>query len=371
MSLDELNRLAPEDFVARLEGVFEHSPWIARRAAADAPFGSRLQLLQQMRAIMKSAAASEQLALINAHPKLGARGRIRQQLTQESSREQNRAGLDACSDEEYARLQQLNGTYEQKFGFPFILAVRGHDPPAIIAQMQRRLLHDRQQELHAALEEIGLIAGYRLADIVASDAASEARAMLQQLPQASAESLITQWMRAAHLGVCRAEAGQLVGVSSGANDQAATLIMGLHYDADSRSLIDDGGPGCVIGIAVSQQMREQARQLPFNLAVFSQPQDNARFVDGSPAALNVPGGCIGMASVDCEGGESERIVTALRAAGLSECYFLVMSGDGSHHADRASSPPPSQLERAIGALWELLLHTEPATGHKGQSLSHG
>ena len=143
ISLDDLNRLSPEDFVLRLDGVFEHSPWIAQRAARLSPFDSRLQLLEQMRAVVNAATDTEQLALINAHPKLGARGRTRQALTQESSREQKRAGLDACSDEEYALLERMNVAYDEKFGFPFILAVRGHDPLSIIAHMERRLAHER------------------------------------------------------------------------------------------------------------------------------------------------------------------------------------------------------------------------------------
>jgi OHCU decarboxylase len=166
IALDELNRLSSEEFVQTLGGIFEHSPWVAQRAAILRPFASRLHLLDAMRSVVKGASGEEQLALINAHPKLGSRGRSRQQLTQASSQEQKRAGLDALSDEQFTQFESMNAAYVEKFGIPFILAVRGHDPPSIIAQMQRRLHHDRAGEIPAALHEIGLIAGFRLAEAV-------------------------------------------------------------------------------------------------------------------------------------------------------------------------------------------------------------
>jgi len=370
ISLDDLNRLSAEDFVHRLQGIFEHSPWIARRAAPCAPFSSRLQLLQQLRAVVKSATFAEQLALINAHPKLASRGKARQQLTQECWREQKKAGLDACSDDEYAHLARLNVAYGEKFGFPFILAVRGHDPPSIIAHLKRRLQHDQEQEMQAALHEIGLIASYRLADAVASDAATEVQAMLHQFAQAAAAPLIIEWMRAASLTVCRAEAGQLIGLSSGISASSRMLIMGLHYDPDSRALVYDGRLGCAIGIAISQQMRQQGRQLQFDLAVFSSPHDKTGVSDFSTLALNAPSGCIGMQSVDADRGDSREILAALRAVGLSHSYFVIMNRGASDNVQSASLLP-QQLGRAVGALQEFLLHTQDTTDAKGQSLSHG
>lgn len=150
------------EFVATLGGVFEHSPWVAERAAAARPFGSREQLLQAMCAVVETASTEEQLALIRAHPPLGARGRQRAELTANSANEQRRAGLDACTDEELARLLQLNADYMRKFSFPFILAVRGHNPESILAALETRLKQDTESERRTALAQIGLIGGYRL-----------------------------------------------------------------------------------------------------------------------------------------------------------------------------------------------------------------
>jgi OHCU decarboxylase len=167
ITLEALNALPVDEFTATLGAIFEHSPWVPQRAAASRPFASRLDLLDAMRAVVQAATVEEQLGLIRAHPQLGARGRKRAELTEASSREQRRAGLDACTDEEFDQLMRLNTTYVQKFSFPFILAVRGHDPNSILASISSRLNNDPESERLTALTQIGLIAGYRLADTVA------------------------------------------------------------------------------------------------------------------------------------------------------------------------------------------------------------
>jgi OHCU decarboxylase len=166
IALAELNALPAQQFVMRLAGIFEHSPWVAQRVAAARPFDSREQLLDAMRTAVEQATPQEQLTLIRAHPRLKVSGRAREQLTAASSREQRGAGLEACTPGEAARLDELNAAYAEKFSMPFILAVRGHTPQSIIAACERRLGSDASSERRAALREIGLIAGYRLADAV-------------------------------------------------------------------------------------------------------------------------------------------------------------------------------------------------------------
>jgi OHCU decarboxylase len=166
IALAELNVVPAQEFVARLAGIFEHSPWVAQRTAAARPFDSVQHLLEAMRAVVEEATQEEQFALIRAHPRLGVSGRAREELTAASSREQRGAGLEACPPAEAARLDELNADYVEKFAMPFILAVRGHTPQSILATCQRRLLNDAVSERRAALLEIGSIAGYRLADMV-------------------------------------------------------------------------------------------------------------------------------------------------------------------------------------------------------------
>jgi OHCU decarboxylase len=172
ITLAALNHLSADEFVEQLGGIFEHSSWVAQRALARRPFGSRRHLLNAMQSVVEAASAQEQLALINAHPKLGARSRSRQGLTQASAIEQRGAGLDACTPQEYAHLEQINAAYMDRFGFPFILAVRGHDPQSIIANCEQRLHHERAQEIRTALEQIGRIAGFRLESLIDETAAA-------------------------------------------------------------------------------------------------------------------------------------------------------------------------------------------------------
>ena len=154
IALTELNELSVPAFSAALDGIFEHSPWVAERAAATRPFVSREDLHAALCNCVASASLEEQLALIRAHPELAGRAAVRRELTDASAREQHGAGLDACSAEEFAQLQRLNSAYTSRFGFPFILAVRGHDRASIIAQLERRLGNDAGAEQLEALAQI-------------------------------------------------------------------------------------------------------------------------------------------------------------------------------------------------------------------------
>jgi OHCU decarboxylase len=166
ITLEALNALPREQFVTTLAGVFEHSPWVAERVAALRPFQTRARLLEAMCAAVQAATAEEQLRLIRAHPQLGARGRSRLELTAASADEQHRAGLDTAASPALTQIEQLNAAYLEKFAFPFILAVRGHDPASILENCRRRLANDEAQERRTALRQIELIAEYRLNDLV-------------------------------------------------------------------------------------------------------------------------------------------------------------------------------------------------------------
>ena len=174
MTLEELNAMPAAEFVATLGGLFEHSPWVAEGIVAARPFENAQALLEAMRQVVARAGPEAQLRLIRAHPKLGNRGPRPQQLTAASTQEQRRAGLEACTPFQYAQLERLNDEYFEKFGFPFILAVRGHTPESILEQCTERLERGASSERAAALTQIGLIAGYRLADLLAPPSAASA-----------------------------------------------------------------------------------------------------------------------------------------------------------------------------------------------------
>ena len=131
-TLEQLNAATTDEAVAMLDGLYEHSPWIARQALASRPFRSLPQLQDALRRVLDEADAEAGLALIRAHPELAGRAMQDNSLTAESTHEQDKAGLTHCSPEELARLRQLNADYLARFGFPFILAVRSarHRPDA-------------------------------------------------------------------------------------------------------------------------------------------------------------------------------------------------------------------------------------------------
>lgn len=162
MTLDEVNRLDDAAFVARYGALFEHSPWVVERAAALRPFGDVHQGL--MKAVY-AASDDEQLALIRAHPELAGKAAIDRTLTDASAAEQASAGLDRLTAEEFERFHALNTAYRDRFGFPFIICVRLTDKAGILAAMQARLAHDREEEIATALIQIGDIVRLRLEDL--------------------------------------------------------------------------------------------------------------------------------------------------------------------------------------------------------------
>ncbi|NYT58517.1 2-oxo-4-hydroxy-4-carboxy-5-ureidoimidazoline decarboxylase [Alcaligenaceae bacterium] len=161
-ALAELSALPCQAFVEQLEGIFEHTPWIARRAWHARPFDSVATLHAAMLVVLEQATPAEQLALICAHPELAGKEAAHGTLTEASSQEQQGAGLDQCSPDELERLRQLNAAYHQRFGFPFIIAVKGLSRYQIMDALEARLLNERSAEFSTCLREIGKIARLRL-----------------------------------------------------------------------------------------------------------------------------------------------------------------------------------------------------------------
>ena len=166
MTLDSINALDRAGFVAKLGHLFEHSPWVAEETWPQRPFRDVEQLHAALCATMRAASRERQLALIVAHPDLAGRLAQQKKLTQESTREQASAGLDALSDAELAEFQRINAEYRERFGFPFIICARLNAKDAILRAMQTRLPNSPEQEFVTALAEIEKIAKLRLLDVV-------------------------------------------------------------------------------------------------------------------------------------------------------------------------------------------------------------
>ena len=169
-ALAELSRLPQAAFVARLEGIFEHSPWIAERTWSAGPFHNLDALHAAMCLVVDTACRTEQLGLICAHPELAGKEAEEGTLTTASTGEQRGAGLDQCSKEELQRLRQLNRDYRERFGFPFVIAVKGLTRYQIMDAVDARLANDRDTEFRTCLREIGKIARFRLDAMFGSNA---------------------------------------------------------------------------------------------------------------------------------------------------------------------------------------------------------
>lgn len=167
MNLDDLNASDRTGFVDALGTIFEHSPWIAERAWDERPFSNLDNLMAAMLAVVEAASDDEKIALIRAHPDLAGKAARAGGLTEHSTAEQAGVGLDRLSDGEFERFHRLNDAYKARFEFPFVIAVRGHTKETILGAFETRLKNDQSAELAEALRNIGLIARFRLEDLLA------------------------------------------------------------------------------------------------------------------------------------------------------------------------------------------------------------
>jgi beta-ureidopropionase / N-carbamoyl-L-amino-acid hydrolase len=296
LSIEQLNAASPEEFTALLDGTYEHSPWIAKRAAGARPFRSLAHLKHALVQAVAKASADEQLGLIRAHPELAGKAMVSKTLTAESTHEQGKAGLTDCTPEEFAKIQQLNADYNAKFGFPFILAVRGPrgtglSKREIIDTFERRLHNHPGFELGEALRNIHRIAEIRLDDkfgvepALGNDVwdwqeqlsvhtdpgyAEKGQLTVTYLTEAhrACAQQIAGWMREAGFDSVEIDAvGNVVGRYEAATPGAKTLLTGSHYDTVRNGGKYDGRLGIFVPMACVRELKRQNRRLPFAFEV--------------------------------------------------------------------------------------------------------
>lgn len=171
--LDELNGMAPGDFARALDGVFEHAPWVALRAAAGRPHGSVAALHAGLMAAVRGAPEEERLRFLNGHPELAA-GALPEGLTEASRQEQGGAGLGDAAEE----LARLNAAYRARHGIPFMICLRRHTAADVLRRFRARLGRGTTEERAAALDEVGHVSRLRLAERVAAPDAAPPRGAL-------------------------------------------------------------------------------------------------------------------------------------------------------------------------------------------------
>jgi allantoate deiminase/N-carbamoyl-L-amino-acid hydrolase len=290
-SLEHLNACATPDFVAALGGIYEHSPWIAERAAAERPFASIPAFKLALQRVVDAASEDERLALLRAHPELAGKAAIAGELTAESSSEQASSGLNRCSPEEYAFLQDLNARYNEKFGFPFILAVkgptgRGLTRQAVIDTFARRLRNGRAAEMAECLRQVHRIAEIRLNELfevapafgpqvmewaeqlgAISDSEADLTCAYMTPAHQRTAAVLADWMRAAGMEVHIDAVGNVVGRYAAARPGARTLLTGSHYDTVRNGGKYDGRLGILLPLAIVRHLHERGERLPFDLEV--------------------------------------------------------------------------------------------------------
>ncbi len=296
LTLDHLNAAPTADALALLDGLYEHSPWIAEAALARRPFRSLAQFKYALVQVVQAAPLEAQLALIRAHPELAGKAMVAQSLTAESTNEQSKAGLTQCTPEEFARIQQLNTDYNARFGFPFILAVRGPRGTGlpkqdIIDTFARRLNHPVDFERAEALRNIHRIAEIRLNDkfgveptlgndvwdwqeklAVHSDPgfAEQGQLTVTYLTDAhrACAKALSHWMRDCGFDEVEVDAvGNVVGRYHGATQGAKMLMTGSHYDTVRNGGKYDGRLGIFVPMACVRELHRAGRRLPFGIEV--------------------------------------------------------------------------------------------------------
>ena len=306
MTLEQLNAASAAEALDLLDGLYEHSPWIAEAALQQRPFRSIHQLKHRMTQVLDGAGRAAQLALIRAHPELAGKAMVSNSLTAESTNEQSQAGLTHCSAEEFALLQQLNADYNAKFGFPFILAVRGPRGTGlnrfeIIATFERRLRGHPDFELQECLRNIHRIAEIRLNDKFGisptlgnevwdwqeslsqhSESASELTVTYLSDAHRACAQAISQWMGECGFDSVAIDAvGNVVGryetesysrnadglYSHISQIDQKTLLTGSHYDTVRNGGKYDGRLGIFVPMACVRELSRSQRRLPFAIEV--------------------------------------------------------------------------------------------------------
>lgn len=167
LAIDAVNAFDAAAFIARFGDVAEDSPWVAAVAFESRPFIDREALVEAFAGAVRAGSRERQLALLRAHPDLAGRAAVAGDITEESRREQSEAGLDRLTAGEFGRFHALNDTYRERFGFPFIFAVKGATKDAVLAAFEARIDNDDDVERATALANVERIVRFRIADRVA------------------------------------------------------------------------------------------------------------------------------------------------------------------------------------------------------------
>ncbi len=322
--------------LAPLAGLYEHSAWIVEQALTRGPFASLAAFKRACVEVLTGAGREAQLKLIRAHPELVGKAAV---LTAESTREQSAAGLQRCSPEEFARLQQLNADYNARFGWPFILAVRGPrgtglSRQKIIGAFARRLHEHPDLEFAECLRQIHRIAELRLMEAVGEQLPEGERIWdwAEQLAQHSdtPEHLTVTYLTTAHQAcgaqlqawmrdcgfdeVSRDAVGNVVGRYRGTGAQY--LLTGSHFDTVRNGGKYDGRLGIFVPMAAVTRLAQSGRRLPFGIEVVGFAEEEGQRYPATFLASSALTGGFQPSWLQQQDADGVSMLDAMKAAGL-------------------------------------------------------
>ena len=347
LQLEQLNKASNEEALQLLDGLYEHSPWIAEGALKMRPFASWAHLKHCMAQVLSDAGREAQIGLIRAHPELAGKAMVRKELTAESTNEQTKAGLTECTAEEFEKIHKLNAAYKQKFGWPFILAVRGPrgvglNKHQIIASFERRLHGHPDFELAECLRNIHRIVEIRLNDKTGChpDQGDEVWDWHEALAQHSDPGfkengqLTVTYLTQAHLA-CSASiqstmksagfdevyvdaVGNVVGRYHPAQDGAKYLLTGSHYDTVRNGGKYDGRLGIYVPIACVKKLASTKSRLKFGIEVVAFAEEEGQRYKATFLGSGALVGQFNPAWLDQMDVDGVSMREAMKQAGLNE-----------------------------------------------------
>ena len=388
LTLDALNAASPPEFAALLDGVYEHSPWIAEAACARRPFATLAALKLALVASVRDAGHDAQRALIRAHPELAGKAMVSRALTPESTHEQNGAGLADCTPQQFETLQRLNQAYNTKFGFPFVLAVRGPrgnglSRAEIINTFERRLAQHADVEHHECLRNIHRIAELRLDDrfghvpadgnrvwdwaealAVHSDPGYAERGELTVTYLTDAHRACAQrlahWMRE-DCGFDRVEidaVGNVVGVYDGVDAAARRLLTGSHYDTVRNGGKYDGRLGIFVPMACVRALKAAGRRLPFAIEVVGFAEEEGQRYKATFLGSGALTGHFDMAWLEQTDADGVTLRQAMQQAGLCIADIPKLKRDPARYLGFVEvhieqGPVLSELDLPLGVVTSI------------------
>ena len=161
-SMDAFNKLNKSEFLSTFGNVFEKTEWIAEKCYDSKPYNNVQELVNKMMEVFENSIKEKHLKILNSHPDLA----VKKKLTKESENEQANANLNQCTNEEFEEFNKLNEKYKKKFGFPFIIAVKGKNKNEILNIFRQRITNNINLEFEEAKKQVKKIANFRLSEII-------------------------------------------------------------------------------------------------------------------------------------------------------------------------------------------------------------